>query len=73
MKYTVFLRSGRIVEVEADRFACTDYKTFTYKFYRKDDKESLKAADLFATFHNVDAVIQQEEQKPEIADDDVLR
>lgn len=41
MKHIVYLRSGRIIEIEAETVKCVDQKARVYKFYGRDDEDTL--------------------------------
>lgn len=55
MKHIVYLRSGKVVEVEADSVACVDRKNQTYKFYGSVDEYAINKHLVFVA-NNPDAI-----------------
>ena len=56
MKYRVYLRSGKPIEIEGNRLACIDQKNEVYKIFYKDDPEALNER-LRAIIHKPDAIL----------------
>lgn len=55
MKHLVYLRSGKVAEVDALRLQCVDHKNQIYKFYDKVDEHALNEQVVFIA-NNPDAI-----------------
>ena len=55
MKHLVYLRSGKVAEVDALRFQSVDHKNQIYKFYDKVDEYALNEQVVFIA-NNPDAI-----------------
>ena len=59
MKHLIYLRSGKLVEVEADSVKCVDQKSRTYKFFKKADEDALQERYGFDDKHIMEAHIRK--------------